>query len=193
MSTSVEKHLPPEHSIVKMKNKKGLTPIIAVVLLLMMTVAAAGAAFFWFIRIQSELQGGSESYSGELAEKMASKVEVLAVDYSGSNEVSLYLQNKGNTEISVSRSATFPTTTWILASADGQVICQDDWSTLGSDTYCSTGCTSSMSISEVRTVVLDLTGDCSIQSSTTYPNGTVFNFIIDFSGEAGTGGRFIKK
>ena len=55
-----------------MNNKKGLTPVIAVVLLLMMTVAAAGAAFFWFVRIQSEMQGGTESYSEQLSEKIAS-------------------------------------------------------------------------------------------------------------------------
>ena len=40
----------------RVRNNKGITPIIAVILLMMMTVAAAGAAFFWVLRIQSSFQ-----------------------------------------------------------------------------------------------------------------------------------------
>ncbi len=175
------------------KNKKGLTPIIAVILLLMMTVAAAGAAFFWFIRIQSELQGGTESYQGKLSENMASKVDVLVADYTATDQVTIYLQNKGNTEVPLRREENNPTTTWILSDSNGQVICADDWGGSGTDTYCSTGCTSSLERGEIRKVVLTLDGDCDdISSETIYPNETAFNFIIDFSGQAATGGRFVK-
>ena len=62
------------------KRKKGITPIIAVILLMMMTVAAAGAAFFWFVRMQSELQGGSESHSSNLAETINTRAEVVAAN-----------------------------------------------------------------------------------------------------------------
>ena len=47
---------------IRIRNKKGITPIIAVILLMMMTVAAAGAAFFWVLRIQSSFQGSSEQH-----------------------------------------------------------------------------------------------------------------------------------
>ncbi len=62
-------------------NKKGITPVIAVILLLMMTVAAAGAAFYWLVKIQGQMQGGTEQYEERSFERMASTVAIIAVNY----------------------------------------------------------------------------------------------------------------
>ena len=162
----------------------------------MMTVAAAGAGFFWFIRIQSELQGGTESYSGNLAEKVASKVDVVVADYSGSNQVDIYLQNNGNSAVPVKRGSSSPTTTFILQDSSQDVICSEYLGTSSSDdAYCSSGCNDDLGISELQKIRLALksSGDCDISSATTYPNGTIFSFKLDFSGQSGTGGQFIKK
>jgi len=179
----------------KRGNKKGITPVIAVILLLMMTVAAAGAAFFWFIRIQGELQGGTESFSGTLSEKMSSKVDIIVVDYSASNQIDMYLKNNGNVAIPVKKSSTSPTTTWILQDSRQNVICSEYFGTSSNDdTYCSSGCNDDLEVGELQRVRLALksSGDCSISSATSYPNGTMFSFVIDFSGQAGSGSQFIK-
>ncbi len=176
-------------------NKKGITPIIAVILLLMMTVAAAGGAFFWFIRIQGEIQGGTESYSGSLAEKISSKIDVLVVDYSASNQIDIYVKNNGNTVVPVKKSSTSPTTTWILQNSQQRVVCSEYFGTSSSDdVYCSAGCNDDLEVSELQKIRLELksNGDCDISSATTYPNGTMFSFVMDFSGQGGTGGQFIK-
>ena len=174
------------------KNKKGITPIIAIVLLLMMTVATAGAAFFWFIRIQGELQGGTESYTGELSEKMSAKVDVLVTYYDGN--VNIYLQNNGNIEVPISKSGTNPTTTWILQDPNQNVVCSSYWGD-ATKTECVSGCTgtgTTLEIGEIQKVELDIDGDCNIASNATYTAGSKFYFIIDFSGEVATGGEFVK-
>lgn len=160
----------------------------------MMTVAAAGAAFFWFIRIQGELQGGTESYTGGLGEKISSKIEVLVADYSDTNQVDIYFKNNGNVGVPVKKSATHPTTTWILQDSKQNVICSQYFGTSSSDdTHCTAGCNDDLEIGELQKVRLSLSGDCSISSSTTYPNSTSFSFVVDFSGQAGTGGQFVKQ
>jgi len=178
--------------------KKGLTPVIAVILLLMMTVAAAGAAFFWFIRIQSELQGGSEVYTEDLSEKISAKILVIHVDYleldstteygNATGNLSLYLQNVGSRGISVTSATTNPTTTWILMDSEQDVICATNWGI--EDTNCTAGCNNDLEVKETQKVVLTLSNDsCDISG---YANNSLFYFKLDFSGIVGTGGTFEK-
>jgi len=175
-------------------SKKGLTPIIAVILLLMMTVAAAGAAFFWFIRVQGELQGGSEQFSQELSKKVSSKAEVVLAEYqyesSGNGNITFVVKNTGSSKISLVNASTSPTTTWILQDSDQKVICSEDWANAPSK--CHSGCGGDLGVSSVGTIILDLTGACDISSEATYPNGTVFYYKVDFSGQTATGGSFTK-
>jgi len=172
-----------------MKSKKGITPVIAVILLLMMTVAAAGAAFFWFIRIQGEMQGGTEQFSSSLSEKVASSMEVTHAEFDrGQNNVILVLKNNGGSSVPITNSSTAPTTTWILQDENQKIICSDDWS--ADDSNCNAGCGGTIAPNGIQVVNITLLegGACDIDSETAYPNGTVVYFTIDFSGEVATGG-----
>ncbi|MBT3940432.1 hypothetical protein HOD83_02000 [Candidatus Woesearchaeota archaeon] len=168
-----------------LNSKKGITPVIAIVLLLMMTVAAAGAAFFWFIRLQSEAQGGTEAYQQQLTERVSSNVEVMTSKFSG-NTLDIYLANHGNSAISIDSSDNTPTTTWILYDSESDIVCNSDWE--GAPADCTTGCNNALEISEIQKVTLTLSGDCSLSS---YDNNTLMSFTIDFSGVTGTGGKFM--
>jgi flagellin-like protein len=179
--------------------KKGITPIIAIILLLMMTVAVAGAAFFWLTRIQGQLQGGVESYQGRIFETMASSVDVVDADYdSDENDLTLWLHNTGNTEIPVDDDNEFPTTTWILRDSQQISLCSTDWSGVGSGTNGSTDCVEGcgsdeiISVGEIKKVKLDLDGSA-CEDAEDKPGGTVFSFVIDFSGVTTTAGSFIKR
>ena len=177
------------------RNKKGLTPIIAVILLLMMTVAAAGAAFFWFIRVQGELQGGGEQFAQDLTEKVISGVEFILAQYdtlgTGTGNLTIIFKNTGQTYVLVSNSSSAPTTTWLLQDDDQDIICNQLWS-VTSSSVCLTGCDIDIPIGALHTVVLNLTGDCDLSSDTTFPNGTLFFLKVDFSGQVATGGSFTK-
>jgi len=173
------------------RGKRGITPIIAIILLLMMTVAVAGAAFFWLTRIQGQLQGGVESFQGRIFETIASSVNVIDSDFS-SNELTIFFHNTGNTEVPVKDSDTFPTTTWILRDSNQVSVCSSDWSGVGNNTDCTTGCGGSeiIGVGEIKKVVLDLAGSsCSL---TSFSDGTVFSFVVDFSGVTTTAGSFVK-
>jgi len=169
-----------------MKSKKGLTPVIAVILLLMMTVAAAGAAFFWFIRIQSEMQGGTEVYSEQLSEKVSAKVIANKVTVDGTN-LTFYMQNVGNSPINPTNSDANPTTTWILQDNKQNVLCSGGWN--AAPALCNNGCNDTIDVKEIQSLSLTLSGICSIAS---YQNGTIFYYSIDFSGITATGGSFTK-
>jgi len=174
-----------------MKNKKGITPVIAVILLLMMTVAAAGAAFFWFVRIQSELQGGTESYQQQLTEKVSAKVDVLTTQYVN-GDLNIYLQNRGNVNIPLSVTSSNPTTNWILFDASSNIICSSNWASGGS-AYCA-GCASdgTLEVGEIQNISLNLANACDDIAGSSYNNGTMFSYMIDFSGVTATGAQFIK-
>jgi len=155
-----------------------------------MTVAAAGAAFFWFIRIQSELQGGSEVYTEDLSEKISAKVLIAHTDYSESTRnITFYLQNVGSRAVPLDKSSNNPTTTWILLDSEQDVFCSERWN--GTASECVSGCTSNLAVKETRAVVLQLTngGACDID---TQSNNTLFYIKLDFSGIVGTGGTFEK-
>ena len=178
------KSVPYRHSRM---SKKGITPVIAVVLLLMMTVAAAGAAFFWFVRIQSEAQGGTEAYQQELSEKISSNVDVMTAKYVG-GDLDIYLINHGNSNIPISSSNDAPTTTWILYDSDNDVVCNSDWEDSPAD--CISGCNNYLETGEIQKVTLNLGDPCDDLAE--YNNNTIFSFTIDFSGITGTGGKFVK-
>jgi flagellin-like protein len=168
-------------------NKKGLTPVIAVVLLLMMTVAASGAAFFWFVRIQSEMQGGTEAYQQELTEKVTAKVDIMTTKYV-SGDLHIYLINHGNSAIPIDSSDNAPTTSWILYDSENNILCADHWDSTASD--CTTGCNNDLEIGEIQKIILNLGDPCN--DIATYGNETMFSYTIDFSGVVGTGAQFVK-
>ncbi len=178
--------------MISIKSKKGITPIIAIILLLMMTVAVAGAAFFWLSRIQNQLQGGVESYQGTILTQVSSRVDVVDSDYvnaSNSENLTIFLQNTGNTEIPLSKSTTFPTTTWILRDSNQVAICSATWGSSNSECVQNCGTTYKLSVGEIKPIVLDLGEDCSIA---TLPSGQVYSFTIDFSGKTTSSGSFVK-
>ncbi len=177
-----------------MMNSKGITPIIAIILLLMMTVAVAGAAFFWLSRIQNQLQGGVESYQGTIFTSMASRVDVIAVDFDADdNNLTIIFQNTGNTKIPISDDTDSPTTTWILKDYDQKIRCStSNWNST-SDAECQEGCGHDpppyIDIGKPHPVVLHLEDDCAIDLDD--DGGKVFYFTVDFSGKTTSSGQFI--
>jgi len=172
--------------------RRGITPIIAVILLLMMTVAAAGAAFYWISRIQAQMQGGVESYQETMFGRMASRVDVIDADYDGDTTqiLHIWIQNTGNTKIPIDDSSVQPTTNWWLEDANQNVVCSTNWAGSGGAPDCKSGCGTDLDVGEIREIQLDFTGsDCSI---TSYANGSLFSFTIDFSGKVTTTGSFVK-
>ena len=172
-------------------NKKGITPIIAVILLMMMTVAAAGAAFFWVLRMQSSFQGGSEQHFETLGSNINSMVDVLHSQYKDNGNFTLILQNTGSIPITLASTTTSPTTNIILKDSESNLICSE---TLGSlSANCTVGCGgSTLSVGGQTLIIINLTSNCDISNGTTYPNGTTFNFDLDFGGQTGTGSDFDK-
>jgi len=168
------------------RNKKGITPIIAVILLMMMTVAAAGAAFFWFVRMQSELQGGSESHSSNLAKTINTRADVVAANLQSST-LKIFVQNQGGTDIPVETGSSFPTTTFTLKEAGSNIICSTYLDS--SHASCSTGCGNAIVIGEIQEISMSLGSDCSLSS---YTNNTAFEFELDFSGHSTASGTFEK-
>jgi flagellin-like protein len=165
-------------------NKRGITPVIAVILLMMMTVAAAGAAFFWFVRIQGELQSGGENYVAELSETINSNLDVKVADYVSGN-LELYIKNIGGVDIPVNTGGDSPTTSLMLRTGRGAVICQTYLGSAAAD--CTLGCGNDIKVGELQEIDIDLASDCSL---TSYTEGESISFSLDFSGQVGTGGEF---
>ena len=115
-----------------LESKKGITPIIAIILLLLMTVAAAGAAFFFLSRIQGQMQGGVESFQGQIFETISSQAEIVSAGYNDSTTTfTAFVQNVGNNRLPIDNSTSTPTTTWIFKNAVQNVICSSDFSGSG--------------------------------------------------------------
>ncbi|MBT4114378.1 hypothetical protein HOE41_01905 [Candidatus Woesearchaeota archaeon] len=174
-------------------NKKGLTPVIAIILLLMMTVAAAGAAFFWFVRIQSEMQGGTESYSEQLSETIAARADVSEIDVLNDESLKIIIRNTGNGQLPLVNT---DKTTWILKDSDQDIVCNHQWngsSTSTTETFCQTGCTSDIAVRSTRQVVLNLSNSSHECYMGSYANSTMFYFTISFGGLTETGGAFVKE
>lgn len=163
-----------------MKSKKGITPIIAVILLLMMTVSAAGAAFYWLVKIQGQMQGGTEQYEEKSFERMASTVAILAVNYNITSEyLDLYLQNLGTTTIALDNGTSDPTTTIKLADADGAIVCAEK---IGTNSKCRSGCGTSMVPQAIQKVQLALSGtNCDLSAKA---NETLIYADLYLSGKA---------
>ena len=166
----------------------------------MMTVAGAGAAFFWFVRIQSEMQGGTESYSEQLSEKIAARVDISEIDYiqgGGDANLTIIVRNNGNVPVSLTDSET----TFILKDYNNNIICNvklnssnsdNDTQTTDDEIYC-TGCSGNINIKSTKSLTLDMsnvTYNPCYMNPATYGNDTVFTVKMDFSGVAASGGQF---
>ena len=176
-------------------SRKGLTPVIAMILLLMMTVAAAGASFYWLVRIQSELQGGTQMYQKTTFEAMTSSVIWQTSSYNRTSEIlTIVALNTGTAKIPISDSTTSPKTVWTLTNGDGDILCTSDWSGLDSDgdgtndTKCLSGCGSDLVLKDSRNIELNLSdSECDISSQS---NGSTVAVDITFSGIAPLKGQF---
>ena len=169
-----------------------MTPIVAIILLLMMTVAAAGTSFYWLIKIQSEMQGGTEQYQENVFDRLASTINWLDADYNSTAEtLTIYLQNVGTTEIPLDNSLTDPTTTWILKDSEQITVCESKFSgPVGTTVYCYSGCGTSTNLgaSASTSIALNLTDTgCDVSS---YADDTLMRVTIYFSGKATTSGTF---
>jgi flagellin-like protein len=167
-------------------SKKGITPIIAVILLLMMVVAGAGAAFFWFTRMQSELQGSSDSYQEGLTTTISSRVEVAETD-ANRTHIDLYLKNTGTKSILLTNS----TINAILRESGEEVICAGKLNT--HDFHCIKGCNETLSPKKLRKIVISLMNETDgeiLSSCGNLSAGTKYNLNLDFGGDAATGTDF---
>ena len=176
------------------KSRKGLTPVIAIILLLMMTVAAAGAAFFWFVRIQSEMQGGTESYSEQLSETIASRADVSEVDVTSDESLKIIVRNIGNANIPL---ANTEKVTWMLKDSNQNIVCNHQLnasaSTETTETYCEpSGCASDIPVRSSRQIILNISDSSHECFMGGYANNTLFYFKLDFAGVTATGGQFVK-
>lgn len=175
-------------------NKKAMTPIVAIILLLMMTVAAAGTSFYWLVKIQSEMQGGTEQYQENVFDRLASTVNWLDADYnSTAGNLTIYLQNVGTTEIPLDNSSTDPTTTWILKDSEQVTVCESKWGSAdGTSTNpnCTLGCGPTTTLKASATTSIALMLNDSACEITSYADDTLMRATIFFSGEATTSGTF---
>jgi len=175
-----------------MLNSKGITPIIATILLLMMAVAIAGAAFFWTQRMQNQLQGSVESYQSTLLTRMSSKVDVREGTYynTTTENLTIILQNTGNTKIPIRDCCFWPKTDWTLRDSDQNSVCARDWAGMCKDGCAGGGNVTYIEVGDLHKVILNLNNTaCDISN---YSGGQVFSFTIDFSGLATSSGTFIK-
>lgn len=173
----------------KIKNKKAITPIIAIILLLMIVIASAAAAFFWFIRIQSELQGTTETYSEDLSEKISSRVDITSINsYTTYNETSgyylanatLYLQNRGTNDLSLTSS-----TITTIIKLNENVICSGIANTVAIN--CTLGCGGILEKNEIEDIVLTFNDSICNLSEKNY------KLMLDFNGEVATVKEFEPK
>jgi flagellin-like protein len=174
------------------RNKKGITPIIAVILLMMMTVAAAGAAFFWVLRMQSSFQGSSEQHSETLSSNINSMVDLIHSQYQDNGNLTLILQNRGSTPITLASTTTSPTTNLVLKeNSNSNVVCSETFGSVSAN--CTVGCAgSTLSVSSQKMIIVNLSTNCDISNETNYPNGTSFHVALDFGGQTGTATDFEK-
>jgi flagellin-like protein len=179
----------------KIKSKKGITPIIAIILLMMMTVAAAGAAFFWVLRLQSSFSGGVENYGDELTTTLNGQVIQNLAQYDSTLEtignLTVVVQNVGGYPVSLDNGATSPTTTLIIKDDERKLVCSTD-GVDASPALAESGFGGTLEPKSRATLIVELDSDCNIANDTTYPNGSKFTYEFSFSGQANVGGDFIK-
>ena len=83
-----------------MRNRRGITPIIAIILLLMMTIAIAGIAYTWLQGMQMSIQTSTENTSNTLLEEMNVMLYLDGITTECSagatqNNTTIYVRNKG--------------------------------------------------------------------------------------------------
>ena len=167
-------------------NKKALSPIIAVILILMITIAGAAAAFFWFIRMQSELQGSTETYSEDLSEKISSRVEVVNSDAYTTNvtastwlgNATLYLQNQGTNDLDLTDEKIVG-----ILTKSGDTICSGRLN--GTIIHCISGCSGTLSSRDIKAINLNFSvDDCNVAEGK-------YKLALDFNGETATAKEFV--
>ncbi len=174
------------------QNKKAMTSVIALILLLMMTIAASGAAFFWYVRIQSSLQGGTEAYTEQLTETVSSLVNIVEIDTMVDDSLKIILRNGGNSGVSLGDKQNI---VLILSDLNQNVICTqtlDGEINTTDKTFCQDGCSGDLAVKGTQTILLNIsnsTNDCYFGG---YANNTLFYFELDFGGQTQTGGQFTK-
>ena len=175
---------------------KGLTPIISVILLMLIVVAMAGSAFFFISRIQGQMQGGVESFGGQVFETVSSQVEIVSANYNRTgHNLTLFIKNVGNNKLPVDNGTNTPTTTWIFKDTEQNVICSSDFSGIGTQINCQEGCGIDLKIREIRKITtnnLSLTTCSDITDDDLYGLESRLFFTIDFSGVSTASGSFIK-
>ena len=167
---------------------KGLTPIIAMILLLMMTVAAAGTSFYWLIRIQGELQGGTQQFQEQTFERMTSHVAWQDADYNNTTGILLLtILNTGTTKIPINNQTASPNVQWTLLDSELDIICTSNWNS--TNVNCTAGCdaTGDLALKELRLLNLTLQGTC---NTSTQPLDSLIYAKITFSGKTTTSGTF---
>jgi len=174
---------------------KGLTPVIAMILLLMMTVAAAGASFYWLIKIQGELQGGTQQFQEQTFERMTSNVAWQDSTFDRTTRIlSINILNTGTTKIPIANQTTAPNAQWTLLDSEQDIICTSNWNstaTSNDHVYCTSGCDSELGLKELRLIKLTLTDgkDCDIDAKS---NDSLIYAKISFSGKTTASGTFRK-
>ena len=168
---------------------KGLTPVIAMILLLMMTVAAAGASFYWLLRIQGELQGGTQQFQEQTFEQMTSVVGWQSATYTPLTEnLQITIVNRGTTKIPIDNESTSGGVQWFLQDNEQEHVCTSDWD--GTLVKCNYGCIdeSDLLVNELRTINLTLKSTCKV--NTTIAEDQLMFATIYFGGKATASGQF---
>jgi len=143
------------------------------------------------VRIQGQMQSGAESYQENVFQRLASTVNWLDADYNSTEEnLTMYIQNVGTTDIPLDNSTADPTTLWILKDSEQQTICETKFDGMGTNVDCVSGCgpTTKLSSAAGTSLILSL-GDTSCDLSS-YTDDTLIRATIFFSGDATTSGTF---
>jgi|GEM_PF-2489120 len=171
-----------------LKNKKAMTPMLAVVVLLIITVSVSGGAFFWLNKIQGQIEGDQNSEVRGLG--AVGKIDVIASEYDANqNQLTLFLQNLDPEAIPISSSAAASATVWVVKNTKQEILCSTDWSGNDNGPKCTEGCNKDINTGEVMKVVLSNVGQNSLCNIGAQPSGTLLTLTIDFGGKAvATGG-----
>lgn len=77
------------------RNRKGITAVIAIVLLLMMTVGAAGFAYIWVTDLQNRLQGSTTTSVEQMTAANNAKLGIDSM-WNDTGSISINLRNSGS-------------------------------------------------------------------------------------------------
>jgi hypothetical protein len=78
-----------------------------------------------------------------------------------------------------------------LKDSDSNLICSETFGSVSAN--CTVGCGGiTLEVGSQKMIIVNLSTNCDISNSITYPNGSTFHFELDFGGQTGTGGDFDK-